>query len=128
MHKFLHTADDMQAWDLMLGTSFGFSSIGIPGAPPGLNPTLGALSESMDEKIQSKSNMDALAKYGVDMDHPCVRVYSQEEVDANRKFLVASGKRFLLHKLIRVRLYSLCFHRRSPNALACRDCRQGKTR
>ena len=98
----MHTADDVQTWELIHGTSFGFSSIGVQGTPPGSSPTIKALSNSIDEKIQTKSNMDVLAKYGVDMDHPCVRVFAKEEVDANRKYLVASGKRYTLHRFIRV--------------------------
>jgi len=35
--------------------------------------------------------MAALAKYGVNMDHPCVRVFNKEEVGANRKFLGATA-------------------------------------
>jgi hypothetical protein len=104
IHKFSHAGDDLQPWDLVYGTSFGFSSIGIPGKLLGPDPTIKALSDSVDEKIQSKSNMDVLAGYGVNMDHPFVRVFTKEEVDANRKFLVASGQQFALHRFIKVRL------------------------
>ena len=117
MNKFLRPADDVQSWDLINGMSLGFSSIGIPGKPPGLDLTIRALSDLVDEKIQSKSNMDVLAKYGVDMDHPCVRVYAQEEVDANRRFLVASGQHFALRRFIRVRLYNLYRYPPSSNAV-----------
>ena len=48
-------------------------------------------SPRQEEKIQSKSNIDALAGYGVDMDHPCVRVFTKEEVDTNRSFLAVSA-------------------------------------
>lgn len=106
--NFTHAADYRQTWDLICGTSFGFSSIGIPGAPSGPDSKIAALSDWVDKKILSKSNMDELAKHGVDMDHPCVRVYTQEEVDANRKFLVASGQRSALRRFVRVRLYSHC--------------------
>jgi len=101
IYKFSHAADDLQAWDLICGISFGFSSLGIPGNPPGLDKTVRAIKDSVDEKIRSKSNMDVLAEYGVNMDHPCVRMCTREEVDANRRFLVASGKRSALHKIIR---------------------------
>lgn len=130
MHKFLHPADDEQVWDLVYGTSFGFSSIGIPGKSPALDQTIAALSESVDESIQSKSNMDVLAKYGVDMDHPCVRVYTKEEVDANRKFLVASGQHSALHRFIKVCLYDPYPRTSSLTSfrltLRCRDCQRGR--
>jgi len=61
----------------------------------------------MDQRILSKSDMSALAEYGVDMDHLCVRTYTKEEVDANRKFLVGSAEYFTLFKYLEVRLLRL---------------------
>ena len=103
IHAFSHATDDSEPWDLIYGTSFGFSSIGVPGKLPGPDSTVKILSDLVDRKVQSKSNMDVLSGYGVNMDHPCVRVFTKEEVDANRKFLVASGQNFALHRFIRVR-------------------------
>jgi len=93
--------DDMPAWEVR-GTSYGFSSIGIPITHPGLDSFNKAISVWVDEKIQSKSNMAALAEYGVDMDHPCVRVYTKEGVDANRTFLVASAESFTMNEFFKV--------------------------
>ena len=93
--------DDVPAWEVH-GTSYGFSSIGIPVAHPGFDTFNKTISEWVDGKIQSKSNMVALAEHGVDMDHPCVRVYTKEEVDANRKFLVASAESFTMHEFFKV--------------------------
>ena len=61
MHKFSHAMDDIPAWEVR-GTSYGFSSIGIPITHPGLDSFNKAISVWMDEKIQSKSNMAALAE------------------------------------------------------------------
>ena len=101
LHKFSHAMDDMPAWEVR-GKSYGFSSIGIPITHPGLDSFNKAISAWVDEKIQSKSNMAALAGYGVDMDHPCVRVYTKEGVDANRTFLVASAESFTMHEFFNV--------------------------
>ena len=43
-------------------------------------------------KLQFEPDMPALVGHGVNMDHPCVRPFTKKEVDANRKFLVASAK------------------------------------
>jgi hypothetical protein len=121
LHKFSHTMDDIPAWEVY-GTSYGFSSIGIPITHPRLDSFNKAISVWMDEKIQSKLNMAALAEYGVNMDHPCVRVYTKEEVDANRKFLVASAESFTMHEFSRVCL--------TPAAIiphltfSCRKCQR----
>ena len=93
--------DDISVWEAH-GTSFGFSSIGVPITHPGLDTFNKTISAWMDERIESKSNMAALAEYGVDMDHPCVRVFAKDEVDANRKFLVASAESFAMHEFFKV--------------------------
>jgi len=100
LDKFSHAMDDIPTWEVH-GTSYGFSSVGIPIIHPDLDPVNNAISTWMDEKIKSKSNMATLAEYGVDMDHPCVRVYAKEEVDANRKFLAASAETFATHEFFR---------------------------
>jgi len=114
LHRFSHAMDNIPTWEAH-GTSYGFSSIGIPIKHPSLDPFNEGISVWVDEKIQSKSNMAALAEYGVDMDHPCVRVYTKEEVDANRKFLVASGECFTVHELLRVCLFDPCYRHPSFN-------------
>ena len=102
--------DNVPTWEAH-GTSYGFSSIGIPITHPGLDSFNQAIAVWVDEKIQSKSNMDVLADYGVDMDHPCVRVYAKEEVDTNRKFLVASAESFTMHEFPKVCSFgSFCNH------------------
>ena len=117
LHKFSHAMDDVPAWEAH-GTSYGFSSIGIPITHPGLDSFNQAIAVWVDEKVQSKSNMDVLADYGVDMDHPCVRVYAKEEVDANRKFLVASAESFTMHEFLKVCSFgSFCNHP-SPHVFA----------
>jgi hypothetical protein len=94
--------DDIPAWEVF-GTSYGFSSIGIPISNPALDSFNKAISVWVDEKIQSESSMAVLAESDIDMDHPCVRVYTKEEVDANRKFLVASAESFKMHEFLQVR-------------------------
>jgi hypothetical protein len=94
--------DDIPAWEVF-GTSYGFSSIGIPISNPALDSFNKAISVWVDEKIQSESSMAMLAEADIDMDHPCVRVYTKEEVDANRKFLVASAESFKMHEFLQVR-------------------------
>lgn len=103
MDKFSHLLDDIPTWEIH-GTSYGFSSVGIPITRPIINSFNEAISSWMDERILSKPDMSALAEYGVDMDHPCVRTYTKEEVDANRKFLVGSAECFRMHKYLEVRL------------------------
>lgn len=95
--------DDVPAWEVH-GTSYGFSSIGVPIEHPRLDTFNKTISVWADEVIQSRSNMAALAEYGVDMDHPCVRVFTKEEVDANRKFLIASAESFKIHEFFKVRI------------------------
>jgi len=110
LHRFSHAMDDSSTWEVH-GTSYGFSSIGIPIANPRFGSFNEAISVWVDQKILSKSNMTALAEYGVDMDHPCVRVYTKEEVDANRKFLAGSAECFKMHEFLKVRLFGLhCHH------------------
>lgn len=105
LDKFSRAADDAPSWDLTCGTDCGFSSIGIPNMHFGLNSLTSAVSEGLDQRIQSKSDMATLAEYGVDMDHPCVRVYAKEEVDANRRFLTASGAYHAMRDPLRVCLH-----------------------
>jgi len=116
-HKPSRTIDSTPAWEAH-GTSYGFSSIRIPITHSPLCSTNKALSVWANEKIQSESNMTALAEYGVDMDHPCVRVYTKEEVDANRKFLATSAESSDLLQLLKVCSFNPCHHRSSPNVIA----------
>lgn len=104
LFKITRSMGDIPLWEAH-GTSYGFSSLGIPIPHPGLDSFNQALSAWVDERILSKSDMGALAEYGVDMDHPCVRVYNKEEVDANRRFLIASADRFKMHELVKVGLF-----------------------
>ena len=96
--------DDSSTWEVH-GTSYGFSSIGIPITNPRLDSFNQAISVWVDQKILAKSNMATLAEYGVDMDHPCVRVYTKEEVDANRKFLAGSAECFTMQEFLKARLF-----------------------
>jgi len=118
LHKLSRSLDDTPAWEVAHGTSYEFSSIGVPTTHPALDSFNKALSVWVDEKIQSQSNMAALAEYGVDMDHPCVRVYTKEEVDANRKFLAASAESFEMQKFFEVFLFNSCRHHPSSNVFA----------
>ena len=108
------------------GTSYGFSSIGIPITHPGLDSFNKAISVWVDEKIRSKSNVAALAEYGVEMDHPCVRVYTKEGVDANRMFLVASAESFTMHEFFKVFFAPVST---TPHlTFLCRGCQRRKYR
>ncbi|KAF9646466.1 hypothetical protein BDM02DRAFT_3188811 [Thelephora ganbajun] len=100
LHEFSHAMDDLPIRKVH-GTLYGLSSIGIPITHPGLDSFNKVISDWTDEKIRSESDMAVLAEYGVDMDHPCVRVYTKEEVDANRRFLVASGESFTMQEFFR---------------------------
>jgi len=42
-----------------------------------------------------------LAEYDLNMDHPCVRTYTKAEVDANRKFLAASGESLMMREFLK---------------------------
>lgn len=99
-HKFLLPAGEKPHWEQMSGTHFGFSSVGIPVKHPGFDLINKAITDFLDQGIWS--NMATLRKYGVDMDHPCVRMFTREEVDANRKFLVASREHFSMRELHKV--------------------------
>jgi len=110
--------DDVPVWEALHGTSYEFSSIGIPTTHPALDSFNKAISTWADEKIQSESNMATLAEYGVDMDHPCVRVYTKKEVDANRTFLAASAESFQMHNFSKVCLFKPCRHHPSSNLFA----------
>ena len=85
--KFSHPVGDIPPWEAL-----GYSTIAIPVVHPGLKSLCNSISEWMDEEVQSESSLGTLAGHGVNMDHPCVRVFTKEKVDANRKFLVASAK------------------------------------
>ena len=73
---------------------------------PVLNSTNKTASKFVDEKIISKVDMAALAGHGVNMNHPCVRIYAKDEVPANRKFLVASAIWFSTRRFLDVCLYN----------------------
>ena len=78
-----------------------------------MHPVLGltnkAASEFVDEKIKSKVDVAALARHGVNMNHPCVRMHTKDEVLANRKFLAASAMCFSTHRFLDVRLFDSCY-------------------
>ena len=92
---------DLPLWEAH-GTSYGFSSLGIPIARPVFDTFNRAVSAWVDKIILSKSDMGTLAEHGVDMNHPCVRVYNKEEVDANRRFLAASANCFKISQIAKV--------------------------
>jgi hypothetical protein len=91
-HKLSHAADHMEIWDVISGTSYESFNVLTPFTNPVLDSTNKALRKFFDEKIQSKLDMAALARLGVHMDHPCVRVYTKDEVLANRMFMAASAE------------------------------------
>ena len=103
LRKSLH----MPTQDVIHGKSHGFSKIEIQRLQEAQRPHSDVINEaisySVDKKIQSKSDMAALARYPIDMDHPCVRVYTKNEVDANQKFLMASSDCHSMHQS-----YSVC--------------------
>lgn len=101
LHKVLHAIDDVPPWEVH-GTSYGFSSIGVPIPKASFDLFNKTISAWVDEKIKSKSDMAALAECGVDMDHPCVRIYTKEEVGANRRFLEASSEFFAMRTFFQV--------------------------
>ena len=115
-HKLTHAADNMPIWDRLYGTSYGFSNLAIPFGGLPLKPSK-IISEFMDEKMRSKSNMTTLARHGVNMDHPCVRMYTKEERETNRRFLAASSEYISFRECLDVCLYDLCYHRSFSNAL-----------
>ena len=78
---------------------------------PVLDRTDNAASKFADEKIKSKVDMAALARHGVNMNHPCVRMYTKDEVLANRKFLAASDMCFSTRRFFDVRLFNSCYGR-----------------
>lgn len=113
IHKFSHSVDHMEVWDLIHGKSCGFSNIKIQTTRPDSDKINEMTSHLVDKKIQSKPDMAALAKHRIDMDHPCVREYTKEEVDANRKFLAASSNCYSMHQSYNVRPHDLnlfCYH------------------
>jgi len=113
-YKFSHPVGDVIPWEAL-----GYSTIAIPVVHPGLESLCNSLSDWMYEQVQSESSMAALAGHGVNMDHPCVRVFKKEEVDANRKFLVASAKTLRAFEFFKVRFTSHP-HRPSSDVLAQR--------
>jgi len=92
VHKLSHAADHMEIWDVISGTSYETFNVLTPSTNSVLDPTNKALRKFFDEKIQSKFDMAALARLGVHMDHPCVRMYTKDEVLANRMFMAASAE------------------------------------
>ena len=82
--------DDAPVWEAH-GTPSRFSNLDCSVLDPFLVALNMGVSDWVDEAIKSGSTMASLAKYGVDMDHPCVRVFTKEEVGANRHFLEAAA-------------------------------------
>ena len=103
LYRLSHSTDNV--WDAIQGIDYGFSSVGIPNMYFGPESFNKAISEWLDKKVQSQSDMASLAECGVNMDHPCIRVYAKEEVDANRKFLVTSGDLSSMRGTLKVCLY-----------------------
>ena len=91
VHKLSHAVDDAPAWETQ-GIWCGFSTITTSALASSLGWFYDAVTEWLEKIVQSKSNLDALAGYGVDMDHPCVRAFDKVEVGANREFLLRSAK------------------------------------
>ena len=111
VHRFSHAADDMEIWDVVFGTAYSFSNIGVPFTHSVLDSTNKAVSEFVDERIKSKVDMAALGRHGVNMNRPCVRMYTKDEVLANRKFLAASAMCFSTRRFLDVRLFNPCYGR-----------------
>ena len=105
---------DIPPWE-----AHGFSTIAVPVVPPGLDSFDDTISDWMDKKLQFELGMPALADRGVDMDHPCVRPFTKGEVDANRKFLVASAKTLRAFEFFKV-CFTSHFHHPSSDVLAQR--------
>ena len=106
VHKFSHTMDDAPTWETR-GIWCGCSAITTPALASSLGWFYDAIIDWIGKSVQSKSNLDALAGYGVDMDHPCVRVFAKEEVDANRGFLRESAKTWEKLERLKVRAKSV---------------------
>jgi len=106
VHKCSHIMDNAPARELR-GLGCGFSTITTPALASGLGWFYEAITDWIEEKVQYKSTIDALAGYGVDMDHPCVRVFTKEEVDANRRFLWVSAQIWSKLELLNVRFNSV---------------------
>ena len=104
--KLPHAMDDTPAWETQ-GIWCGFSTITTPALASSLDWFYEAVTDWIEEKVQSKSNIDALARYGVDMDHPYVRVFTKEEVDANRRFLGMSAKIWVELERLKVYFYPI---------------------
>ena len=104
----------MPTRDVIHGKSYGFSKIEIQRLEEAQRPHGDVIKEaipySVDKKIQSKSDMATLSRYPIDMDHPCVRVYTKDEVDANRKFLMASSDCHSMHQSYSVCSYNSFHH------------------
>ena len=101
-HKPRYPTDDTPVGGTQ-GIWCGSSTITTPALASSFGWLNDAITEWLEEKVQSKSNIDALAGYGVDMDHPCVRVFAEEEVDANRGFLRESVKTWERLERLKVR-------------------------
>lgn len=87
VYQFSHAVDDAPETGIWCSPS----SITTPALASSLGWFYEAVMDWLEEKVKSKSNIDALAKYGANMDHPCVRMFTKEEVDANRNFLWVSA-------------------------------------
>jgi len=105
---------DLPPWEAR-----GFPTIAVPVAPPGFGPFAGAISAWVCMGLGFGPEMPALAGHGVNMDHPCVRPFTKEEVDANRKFLVASAKTLRAFELFKV-CFLPSFHCSPSDVLAQR--------
>ena len=86
------------------GTSPRFSNVDCSALDPFLVAFKVGVSELVDEAIKSESTMAALGKYGVDMDHPCIRAFTKEELGVNRSYLEATAPCMALLDFLDVRL------------------------
>ena len=106
VQKSTYAMNGASAWESH-GKPSGFSDLSCPVIHPLLIAFSGGASDWVDENIQSELSMAALAEYGVNMDHPCVRVFNKEEVGANREFLEATAHCLALLDFLEVRFTPL---------------------
>ena len=104
--KLSYALNDFSTWEAH-GEPSRFSNLSCPILHPLLIAFSGGASDWVDQNVVSELSMAALAKYGVDMNHPCVRVFNKEEVSANRKFLEATGHCLALLDFFEVRFTPL---------------------
>ena len=95
--------DDVPVWEAH-GSPSRFSNLDCSAINPFLIAFRLGASELVDEAIKSESTMAALKKYGVNMDHPCVRAFTKEGVGANRSYLEAAAHCTALLDFLDVRL------------------------